>query len=118
MTTASATDARPDRFSSRDEGIRSRPLPFEPKCSPSLLWEREAISLHDQLAARGVADPATGERFTVRRIDDALQEAVETVNGREGWRIVDIFEPTWRVLATDVARFLDLAVDDLEGVAP
>lgn len=85
---------------------------------PSLLWEREAVSLHDQLAARGVVDPETGERFTVRRIDDAIQSAVETVNGREGTRIVDIFDRTWWMLSDDVARFLGIEYDELDGVEP
>ena len=85
---------------------------------PSLLWEREAVSLHDQLAARGVVDPETGERFTVRRIDDAIQLAFETVNGREGWRIADIFAPTWRALSDDVARALGIVADELDGVEP
>lgn len=85
---------------------------------PSLLWEREAVSLHDQLAARGVIDPDTGERFTVRRIDDAIQSAVETVNGREGTRIVDIFDRTWWMLSDDVARFLGIEYDEMVEVAP
>lgn len=84
---------------------------------PSLLWEREAVSLHDQLAARGVVDPDTGERFTVRRIDDAIQLAVETVNGREGWRINLVTRNTWRMLSDDVARALGIAIDELDGVA-
>lgn len=85
---------------------------------PSLLWTREAENLHDQLAARGVVDPETGERFTVRRIDDAIQSAVETVNGREGTRIVDIFDRTWWMLSDDVARFLGLEYDEMVEVAP
>lgn len=85
---------------------------------PPLLWRREAEVLHDQLAARGVIDPDTGERFTVRRIDDAIQLAVETVNGREGTRIVDIFERTWSMLSDDVARFLGIDYDEMVEVAP
>lgn len=84
---------------------------------PSLLWSRESEHLHDQLAARGIVDPETGERFTVRRIDDAIQLAVETVNGREGTRIVDIFDRTWLMLRDDVARFLRIEADEIE-VAP
>lgn len=85
---------------------------------PTLLWEREAVSLHDQLAARGVVDPDTGERFTVRRIDDAIQLAVETVNGREGTRIVDIFEYTWWMISEDVAAALGIEYDEMDGVEP
>ena len=84
---------------------------------PSLLWQREAEVLHDHLAALAVVDPDTGERFTVSRIDSAVQLAVETVNGREGWRIADIFGPTWSAIADDVARTLGIAVDELDGVA-
>jgi hypothetical protein len=98
--------------------IRHKEVPMSTIAEPSLLWEREAVSLHDQLAARGVVDPDTGERFTVRRIDDAIQLAVETVNGREGWRIADIFGPTWRALSDDVARALGIVVDELDGVEP
>lgn len=83
-----------------------------------LLWEREAERLHDQLADRDVVDPDTGERFTVRRIDDAIQSAVETVNGREGTRITDIFDRTWSMLSDDVARALGIDYDEMVEVAP
>jgi len=98
MSTPSATAPRPD-YDSR------------------LLWTREAELLHDHLAALAVVDPQTGERFTVRRIDDAIQLAVETATRREGWRITDIFGPTWRAIAADVAQALGVDADALDGVA-
>lgn len=96
--------------------FRGAPLP--PFVPLPLLWRREAETLHDQLAARDVLDPDTGERFTVRRIDDAIQSAVETVNGREGVRIVDIFDHTWSMLSDDVARFLRIEYNEMVEVAP
>jgi hypothetical protein len=85
---------------------------------PPLLWASESNYLHDQLAERGVLDPETGERFTVRRVDDAIQLAVETVNGREGTRIVDIFDATWRMLRADVESALGLEAGALDEVTP
>jgi ribosomal protein S10 len=83
-----------------------------------LLWSRESETLHDRLAARGVVDSETGERFTVRRIDEAIQSAVGEFNAREHARVIDIFEPTWRMLSADVARFLGVEADELDGVRP
>lgn len=145
MNNSSATDARPDyytkpcacganpayhlghtqvcananapRFSGRDDGIRSRSPRFEPKCSPSLLWPNDAELLHDRLADRGVVDPDTGERFTVRRCDDAIQSAVETFNGRENARISDLFDLTWHLIGDDLADALGIAYDEMVEVA-
>lgn len=86
--------------------------------TPTLLWPHEAISLTECLDAREVLDPETGEGFTVERVDDAIQSAVEATNDREGTRIIDIFEVTWWMLSDDVARFLGISYDEMCEVAP
>lgn len=89
-----------------------------PYLTPPLAWGADAEALHDSLAARGVVDPATGERFTVRRVDDAIQSAVETLRETEGARILDIFTQTWHLLAPGIAGNLELDFDELVEALP
>lgn len=84
---------------------------------PTLLWRHDAERLHDQLAARDVVDPETGERFTVRRCDDAIQSAVEAFNGREGAHLDDLTEFIWHALGDDLAAALGLDYDEMVEVA-
>lgn len=84
---------------------------------PVLLWPNDADLLHDRLADRGVVDPDTGERFTVRRCDDAIQSAVETFNARENARISDLFDLTWHLIGDDLADALGIAYDEMVEVA-
>lgn len=86
-----------------------------PEINPPLKWEPDSTRLHDQLAARGAIDPTTGERFTVRRIDDAIGAAVDAVNARHGLSIVDLFVPVWRLISLDLALELGLGTDRIEG---
>ena len=85
---------------------------------PSFLWPHDAELLHDRLADRGVVDPETGERFTVRRCDDAIQLAVETFNSREGARLDDLNDRVWHALGDDLADALGIAYDEIVEVAP
>lgn len=100
-------------FSSQAGLASFRPAPLPPALP--LLWPRDSGFLHDLLVERGVKDPETGDRFTVRRIDDALQSAVETFNLRNGAKLLSLGSAGRPLVLHEVAALLGVDVRELES---
>ena len=91
-----------------------------PTAAPDLIRPHEAASMYDRLVDRRVVDPDTGEAFTLKQIDMAIQDALETARATEGWPSVpySISEYTWDAISVDVAAHLGLDYDEVWEVAP